>query len=309
MSEHRIVSLIPSGTEIVAALGCDAQIVGRSHECDFPPGIERAAICTESKVDSSRTSREIEDDVRAKLVDAVSLYRIDADQLRRLEPTLIVTQAQCEVCAVSLRDVEEAVCGLFESQPRIVSLEPMRLDDIWADIRRVGVALGSEKEADELNKSLQRRLDAIRSRSRDLADRPRVACIEWIDPLMAAGNWVPELVEIAGGENLFGTVGEHSPWMEWEELAAADPDVIITMPCGFDIDRTRTEMAELTSHFGWQSLRAVQDGLVFLVDGNQYFNRPGPRLVESAEVLAEILHPGTFNFGHAGRGWCEFAPV
>ncbi|MGE3313617.1 MAG: cobalamin-binding protein [Planctomycetaceae bacterium] len=303
MQRHRIVSLIPSGTEIVAALGYESQIVGRSHECDFPPDVVGAAVCTESKVDSTRTSRQIEDEVREKLVEAVSLYRVHADELKRLEPTLIVTQAQCEVCAVSLRDVEEAVCGLFETRPGIVSLEPMQLDDIWKDILRVGKALECELHAAQVVENLQQRLEAIRLRTVLIGNRPRVACIEWIDPLMAAGNWVPELVDIAGGENLFGRIGEHSPWLEWESLKDSDPDVIIAMPCGFDIERTAREMSPLVTRPGWKELRAVRELRVYLVDGNQYFNRPGPRLVESAEILAEILHPQKFDFGHRGAGW------
>lgn len=303
MRRHRIVSLIPSGTEIVAALGYEAQIVGRSHECDFPPDVVGAVVCTESKVDSSRTSREIEDEVREKLVEAVSLYRVDADELKRLQPTHIITQAQCEVCAVSLRDVEEVVCNLLDSRPSIVSLEPMQLDDIWTDIQRVGVALDCSVQAACVVQNLKQRLDDIRTRTSRISGKPRVACIEWIDPLMAAGNWVPELVEIAGGQNLFGEIGKHSPWLEWDAFAPSDPDVIIAMPCGFDIERTMREMAALTAHPGWSELRAVREGRVYLVDGNQYFNRPGPRLVESAEILAEILHPRDFHFGHRNTGW------
>lgn len=307
MRAPRIVSLIPSATEIVAALGHEANIVGRSHECDFPASVKRAAVCTKSKVDSSRSSREIEDEVRAKLVEAVSLYRINAEEMRRLQPTLIVTQAQCEVCAVSLRDVEQAVCDMFESRPHIVSLEPMQLDDIWADIRRVGTALERSDLAGEIIADLQERLHRIRGESSQQPVRPRVACIEWIDPLMAAGNWVPELVEIAGGENRLGEVGRHSPWMTWSELTDADPDVVIVMPCGFGIERAGREMEAIANRAEWQRLRAVREGRVFVVDGNQYFNRPGPRLVESAEILAEILHPAVFEFGHSGCAWQKFA--
>src|SRR3990172_8988350 len=281
MAEHRIISLIPSGTEIVAALGFCEQLVGRSHECDFPASVARLPVCTESKIDASASSRQIEEDVRARLQEAVSLYRVFEDQLERLQPTLIVTQAQCEVCAVSLRDVEAAVCRIVRSRPKIVSLEPMRLSGVWDDIGRVAAALAVPQRNAMLVERLQQRLHAIHTRTAKIPRRPRVACIEWIDPLMAAGNWVPELVEIAGGECLFGRAGLHSPWLDWERLAAADPDAIVVIPCGFDISRCREEMPVLVSQSGWHDLKAVRERRVYLADGNQYFNRPGPRLVDS----------------------------
>lgn len=303
---NRIVSLLPSSSEIVYALGCGDRLVGRSHECDYPAEIGDLPVCTEAKFDPDGTSYEIDQRVKAVLQEAVSVYRVDADLLDELEPDLLVTQSQCEVCAVSLKDVEEAACQLVRSKPEILSLEPNALDDIWRDIGAVATALGVEKRGEALVADLRARLEAIAAR--DFARRPRVACIEWFEPLMAAGNWVPELVEIAGGENLFGAAGEHSPWMEWEALEEAQPEIIVLMPCGFDIARSRREVPALIGHPAWARLQAVRQGRVFVTDGNQFFNRPGPRLVESAEMLAEILHPETFAFGHEGMGWERLAP-
>lgn len=248
-------------------------------------------------------SYEIDQRVKAILQEALSVYRVDADLLEQLQPTHIVTQSQCEVCAVSLKDVEEAVCQFTSSRPVIVSLEPNSLADVWSDIRRVATALNAPERGEELIASLRRRVDEIAAKAREAASRPTVACVEWIDPLMAAGNWMPELVEMAGGLNLFGEAGKHSPWMSWEELVAADPDVIFISPCGFDIARTLEEAHLLSGKPEWRKLKAARSNCVFVADGNQYFNRPGPRLVESLEILAETLHPEMVHFCHEGEGW------
>jgi len=304
MPDHRIVSLIASATEIVCALGFEDQLVGRSHECDYPPGVLKLPACSSAKIDLHGNSREIDDRVKAVLKNATSVYDVDAELLDRLEPTVIITQTQCEVCAVSLKDVEAAVCELVRSQPKIVSLEPNSLHDVWNDLRRTATALGVPERAEALIDQLNVRLvEVARQTIGRAARRPTIACIEWIDPLMAAGNWIPELVELAGGTNLFGEAGKHSPWMTWDDLIAADPEVIAVMPCGFDIPRIQVEMAALTEHPHWPQLQAVRGGKVYLTDGNQYFNRPGPRLAESAEILAELLHPELVHFGHEGTCW------
>ncbi len=300
----RIVSLIASSTEIVCALGFEGQLVGRSHECDYPPSVRSLPVLTESKLNPEGRSSEIDRSVKAIIRDALSVYSVHADELERLRPDVIVTQTQCEVCAVSLKDVEEAVCqftGVLS--PQVVSLESKGLFDVWEDIRRVAGALGAEERGERLVGELQRRMEEVAGRAAELPDRPTVACVEWIDPLMAAGNWMPQLVEMAGGVNLFGQANEHSPWMTWEELRDADPGVIVVLPCGFDIEKTRREMPALTGKAGWEGLKAVQNGRVYLTDGNQYFNRPGPRLAESLEILAETFHPEVFQFGHEGTGW------
>lgn len=304
MSAERIISLLPSATEIVGALGLADCLIGRSHECDFPSGVAQLPVCTAPKIDVAGTSGAIDRRVKELVELGLSVYRVDADGLRALAPDLIVTQSQCEVCAVSEEDVEAAVADWVVGQrPRIVSLKPDALSDVWRDIQNVAVAAGVAERGADLVDGLQARMRKIQEAAAAAPTRPRVACVEWIDPLMAAGNWMPELVELAGGENLFGVAGQHSPWMEWDALKAADPDVIVVLPCGFDMARSRSEMPALTAQPGWQDLAAVRTGRVFITDGNQFFNRPGPRLVESLEILAELLHPDRFSFGHEGVGW------
>ncbi|HUY26402.1 MAG TPA: cobalamin-binding protein [Candidatus Binataceae bacterium] len=300
---HRIVTLLPSATEIVCALGFKGELVGRSHECDFPSGVEALPALTEPKFKVEGASAEIDQRVKRIVGDALSVYRVDAAKLRELRPDVIVTQSQCEVCAVSQSDVEAAVAEWLGARPQIVSLAPYALDDIFADLKRVASALEAPERGDALSARLTARMREIAARAATLAARPGFACIEWIDPLMAAGNWMPELVAMAGGENLFGRAGEHSPWMTFEQLCAADPEVIMLAPCGFDIARTLGELPALARDARWSDLRAVQNRRVFVADGNQYFNRPGPRIAESLEILAEILHPEAFNFGHQGTGW------
>ncbi|MGD8328173.1 MAG: cobalamin-binding protein [Acidobacteriota bacterium] len=298
----RIVSLIASSTEIVCALGLGDSLVGRSHECDFPPAVRDLPVCTAPKfVDG--TSYQIDQRIKAILQEGLSVYRVDADVLDELAPDVIITQTQCDVCAVSLSDVEDAVCRMIGSQPRIVAMEPNRLDDLFADVERVANALQVSERGIELVATLRRQMGEIERRAAAIGERPTVACIEWIDPLMAAGNWMPELVEMGGGRSVIGRAGEHAPWMSWEELVELDPAVIIVMPCGFDIARARAEVSPLTERPGWSKLRAVAGGRAYVADGNQYFNRPGPRVVKALEIMAEMLHPGVFDFGHRDTGW------
>lgn len=277
--------------------------MGRSHECDYPPPVKRLPVCTRPKFETKGTSYEIDQRVKEILQQALSVYHIDAELLRQLRPTHIITQTQCEVCAVSLKDVERAVCELLESKPTIVSLAPNALADVWVDIQRVADALDLPERGLQLIQGLQNRMAGIEKKAQTVNARPCVACIEWIEPLMASGNWMPDLVEMAGGINLFGEAGKHSPWMAWDELRRADPDVIAILPCGFHIERTWQELPALTRKPGWSDLKAVREQRVYVLDGNQYFNRPGPRLVESLEILAEILHPEVFHFEHKGTGW------
>ena len=300
---QRVVSLLPSATEIVAALGCAELLVGRSHECDFPPEVAGLPIVSRPRIDIHASSAEINCQVMQSARNALSVYDVDTAMLASLRPDVIVTQDLCAVCAVSLEDVEKAVCDLTGSAVDLVSCRPTKLAEIWTDIRRVARALGVTKRGNELIDRLTLAIEGIESQARLIEPKPNVACIEWIDPLMAAGNWVPELISRAGGTSLYGQAGKHSPWLEFDALAMADPDVIIISACGFDIPRSLAELPVLTGKDGWADLRAVRDSRVYVTDGHQFFNRPGPRIVETLEILAEILHPGRFAFGHEGSGW------
>jgi iron complex transport system substrate-binding protein len=300
---HRIVTLLPSATEIVCALGFEAQLVGRSHECDYPLAVAGLPALTSPKFNPEGTSAEVDQRVKKILADALSVYRVDVELLRSLKPDVIVTQSQCEVCAVSIRDVEQAAADWIDGPPpMIISLAPYSFGDVMADIRRVGEELGERERAMKLVATLSQRMSTIEQQAAKTR-RPTVGCIEWLEPLMAAGNWMPELVAMAGGENLFGEAGQHSPKMKFERLLSADPDVIVLMPCGFSMDRTAADLSLVAGQPGWDRLTAVSARQVYLTDGNQYFNRPGPRIVESLEILAEILHPQIFHFGHEGAGW------
>ncbi len=299
----RVVSLLPSTTEIVCALGCESRLVGRSHECDYPPSVTRLPICTEPKFNLDGSSAAIDRRIHTLIQEGLSIYRVDAGLLRELRPDVILTQSQCAVCAVSEREVEEAVYLWVDSHPMVLSIAPMTLPALWQEIRRVADAVGAPRHGTVLTTRLTARIDAIAEKARAVRIKPTVACIEWLDPLMAAGNWMPELIASAGGVNLFGMTGQHSPWLRWEQLIEQDPDVICLMPCGYEIGRTKKELDVLTGRPEWKQLRAVQQRRVYIADGNAYFNRPGPRLVESMEILAEIFHPTVFRFGHAGTGW------
>ena len=307
MAGPRILSLLPSATEIAVAVGRGEGLVGRSHECDFPAFVEALPVCTGTKLEKGLTSRQIEDRVQEIVRQGLSVYEVKAALVRDLKPDVVLTQSQCAVCAVTPADLEEALCDWVGAPPALLSLAPDNLDDVWADLRRVGAAVDAADEAEAAVGGLQAGLAAIRARSAVRGWRPRVAAIEWIEPLMAAGNWVPELIAAAGGEALFAAPGQHSPWMEWDALAAADPDVIVLMPCGYRIGQTLAEMGPLRARLGWRDLSAVKAGRVFAVDGHHYFNRPGPRLVESAEILAEIfdscVDPRSPVAGPAGERW------
>ncbi len=299
----RIVSLIASATEILDALGQTPFMVGRSHECDFPPEIASLPVCTRPLFDVSGSSSEIDALVKSTLGSQLSIYEVFPDLLQQLNPTHILTQIQCEVCAVSLADVQRSLATLG-LDPAIVALQPNSLEDIWGDFRRVAEALAMD--AEPVISRLKARMLEISARAATAPVKPTVACIEWLQPLMAAGNWCPELVELAGGVNRFGVAGAHSPWMTWEELATADPDVIVAMPCGFDLERTAKEMYWMTENPAFGRLKAVRGGCVYLADGNQFFNRPGPRVVESLQILAEILHPQLFPPLLRNVGWQTF---
>jgi len=283
---------------MVHALGLGDAQVGRSHECDYPPQVLELPVCTEPVFDIHGDAREIDRRVKETLATAESVYRVFDETLERLQPTHIVTQTQCKVCAVSLGDVERALSARFSTRPEVVAMEPNSLAEIYNDIFRLARACGVDERGERLVGSIKAEMAQIAAVARATGRRPRVINVEWQEPLMAAGNWIPELTEMLGAENLFGTAGAHSPWMTWEQMAAADPDVVICMPCGYDLKRTREEM-----HWhDWSKLRAQ----VFLADGNQYLNRPGPRVAASLRILAEILYPESFEPALEGVGWEKF---
>lgn len=296
----RVVSLIASATEIVCALGFESLLVGRSHECDFPETVKSLPRLTEPAIDIGGTSAEIDKRVRESARDALSIYRVDDAALAAAKPDVLITQTQCEVCAVSLKDVEAALAKRLGLSPRVVSLNPDSLADLRADIRRVAKALNAPLNGEELIASLDDRMDRAAAR---IKDKPRrsVVVIEWLDPLMSAGNWTPAIVARAGGEELFGVAGRHSGTMTWDELKKADPEVLVVAPCGFDIPRTKADLAALTGRPGFRELRAVRERRAYLADGNAYFNRPGPRVVESLEALVEMIHPEVPAFGRQGQ--------
>jgi iron complex transport system substrate-binding protein len=229
---------------------------------------------------------------------------LDWQQLAVLRPTHILTQAQCDVCAVSLKDVEEALIQITHQSTTVISLQPNRLEDIWQDMQRVATALGTNSQG--VIAQLQTRINSCWQQTQAVSHRPTVACIEWTDPLMIAGNWVPELVELAGGNNCLGITGQHSTWLSWDQLIAVNPEILVCMPCGFNLEQTAQATQALAQHPHWQQLRAVQAQQVYLTDGNQYFNRPGPRLVDSMELLAEIFHPHIFMPTYAEYGWQRY---
>ena len=286
----RIVSLLPSSTEIICKLGFSDHLIGVSHECDYPNSIVGLPVLTKPRFSPHGTSIEIDDRVQDLLKKGLSVYDVDATLLRDLSPDLIVTQAQCDACAVSLNEVQDIVSKWTENQTKIISLVPKTLNDVWLDFDRVAKAMDVSESTSMINSEILERLGILKNKLKEVKKKPTVLCIEWIDPLMVAANWVPELVTIAGGINLLSERGSHSHSSSWENVLASNPDFIIIMPCGFSIKRTLEEINLLQNKTGWKNLKAVKNNKVYVVDGNQYFNRPGPRLIDSAEILAEIFH-------------------
>jgi iron complex transport system substrate-binding protein len=298
----RIVSLIASATEIVHALGLGKFQVGRSHECDFPVSVRDLPVCTRPRFDVNGTSQQIDDRVKSTLATEATVYEVFPEIMDRLRPTHVITQTQCKVCAVTLEDVEKAMSRQHASHPKVVALEPNCLDDILRDILRIAQACGVYDRGKELIGEITSRMYEISDRVSQL-ESLRVACIEWTEPIMAAGNWIPQLIDWANGTDVFGKAGEHSPWIQFEQLAAADPDVIIIAPCGYDLSKTRSETHWLTSRPEWQEIEAVRSKRVYIADANQYITRPGPRIVESLQAFAEMIHDGQIEPKLRGIAW------
>ena len=288
----RIVSLLPSATEIACAVGAGAELVGVSHECDFPEQVRALPVLTASRLSDASSSRAIDAAVRALVGDALSIYSVDERQLGELAPDLILTQDLCHVCAVSLDDVRSAVARLaHKSDVQIVSLRPTRLAHVLGDIETVAVALGRASEGVRVRRELERRISAIAERARQVSHRPRVATIEWLDPVMLGGTWMPELIELAGGRALAAGPGEPAPTLSLEAFAALEPEVVLVKPCGFPIRRTLQERALIDRTL---LMNLPAGARAYVSDGNAFFNRPGPRLVESLEILAAAIHPELF---------------
>lgn len=287
----RIISLLPSATEILFALGLGDQVVAVTHECDHPQQARSKAVITRCAFDSQEmTPAQIDETVRALAREGKSLYEIDQQLLRELNPDLIVTQELCDVCAVTTDEVNRAI-AVLPQKPRVLALNPKILDDVFTDMLEVGRATGID--AMPVISKLQSRVRRI-APAATLPEHPTVACIEWVDPLWRTGHWVPGMVELCGGREVLAENGKPSRSVSWEELAAKDPDIVIFMPCGYDLMRTRAEFERVRDRFPWQDLRAFRSQQLYIVDANSYFSRSGPRLVEGVELLAEIFHPEYF---------------
>jgi iron complex transport system substrate-binding protein len=296
----RIVSLLASGTEILCGLGAGASLVGRSHECDHPAWVRALPACTRPAFAVDGTSRDIDAEVRRRLRGGEPLYLVDHTAIERLNPDLLITQSHCEVCAVTPADITRG----GSAARRMVSLAASTVDAIYDGIRLVADAIGRPHNGEHLIGRMRADIQVVSAMVRD-ASRPRVALIEWTDPIFTSGNWVPELVAAAGGEPVLAPHGVHSAMTAWESIVAADPDYLIVAPCGFDLARTRQEIHVLEALPGWAELRAVRSRQAAFADGNRFFNRSGTTIVETTQILAEILHGDRVARWWHGRAWCD----
>ena len=301
----RVISLLASATEIICALGFEKDLVGRSHECDYPESVHGLPVCSEPKFQIEGSSNKIHERVEDLVWESLSVYHVNVNRLKELKPDVIVTQDHCEVCAVSLKEVESATSELIESKPRIVTLKPETLDDVWSGVHQVAEVLGNSEKGVSLIKAYKNRIQEISEKANrfNFKHKPSIVCIEWLDPLMSAANWMPQFITMLGGKNIFGQHGSRALLLSWNDLKNADPDIILIMPCGFSIKKTLQNLGMLTKRLGWNDLKAVREKQVAITDGNQYFNRPGPRLVDSFEILAEIMYPNNFHFNYEGHAW------
>jgi len=288
---QRIVSFLPSATEMACALGLGDRLMGITHECDYPPEVSAKPIVVRSALPIETMSQaEIDVAVSERLKRGLSLYLVDEPAVREIAPDLILTQDLCQVCAPSGNEVSQLLKQLPNS-PRILWQTPKTIGEIFDCMRELGEATGREATAETFIRDGRARLDAVAAATRDVADRPRVFCMEWMDPIYCCGHWVPEMVRIAGGMDELGRDGEDSIRVSWDDVRRWAPDVVIVMPCGFDLEKTVAESARLSSYVGWNDLPAVRSGRVYAVDANSYFARPGPRVVEGTELLAHLIHP------------------
>ena len=285
----KIVSLIPSATEIIAALNLSKNLVGISHECDYPKEILKLPKLTDSKIKIEQSSLKIDIDIKKILEKSLSVYEVKSSLLKELNPDVIITQSQCSVCAVSLKDVEECLEKFINKKPLLIDLKPNTFDEVLEDIIDVGKKLNKKEESDFLVKNIRNEINKIQEKTSKLKVK-NVLCIEWIEPIMTAGNWIPQLVEFAGGRSVLAKSGENSNFIKLEQIKLKEVDIVIFMPCGFDIKRSKKEILKANIDY----LNILKDKKLFIVDGNKYFNRPGPDLLESTRILAEIIHPDFF---------------
>ncbi len=285
----KIVSLIPSATEIISALNLSHNLVGISHECDYPKEILKLPKLTTSRIKTELSSLKIDHDIKEILEQSLSVYEVKSDLLKKLDPDVIITQSQCSVCAVSLKEVEKCLNNFINKKPLLIDLKPNTFDQVLEDINLVGKKLNKKVESDLLVKNIKNEINEIKTKTLNSKVK-NVLCIEWIEPIMTAGNWIPQLVKFAGGKSVFAKSGKNSKFIKPEHINLKEVDIVIFMPCGFDINRTKEEISK--SNVDYSNI--LKDKKKFIVDGNKYFNRPGPDLLESTRILTEIIHPDIF---------------
>jgi iron complex transport system substrate-binding protein len=303
MSYKRVISLLPSATEMMFVLNAENLLVARSHECDFPEQVTSIPVCTSSKIPAEANSAEIDRIVKEKVWNALSLYDINIEMLKELKPDLIITQDQCEVCAIHLNDLENILKDTLGYSPKILSFHPNSLEDMYQNFRELATLLEKTEEAEIIVEDWSDRVEIIKHKIKFVKQKPSIVCIEWMDPIMSAGHWTPELMEFAGAEVLLSNKFKKSEYISIEDLKNANPDGIIIAPCGFGLDKTKLELPSILAQNDWQELKAVQNGHVFIADGNRYFNRSGPSLIDTAEIIAEILQVNQFYYGMEGLSW------
>ena len=292
----RIVSFLPSATEMACALGLGDQLVGITHECDYPSEVEGKPVVVRNVLPIEQMSQpEIDAAVAQRMRDGLSLYQVDEKLLQELAPDIIMTQDLCQVCAPSGNEVTEAL-NLLPKKPQILWLTPKSLEEIFANLRELGGATGRLKEAEKLIAAGRVRFEKLASATRHLSHRPRVFCMEWLDPVYCSGHWMPEMVEIAGGVDALSRKGADSVRIPWDDVLAWAPEVLIITPCGFNLEKVIEQSQQLIDYSGWSELPAVREGRVYAVDANSYFARPGPRVVEGTELLAHLIHPKLFSW-------------
>jgi iron complex transport system substrate-binding protein len=303
LNMQRIVSFLPSATEMVFALGLGDRLMGISRECDYPPEAKSKPVVVRAVLPvESMSQSEIDVAVTQRLRDGLSLYQVEERLIRDIAPDLILTQDLCQVCAPSGNEVSQLLTTL-PIKPRILSMTPKSLDGIFSNLRDLGEATGTSECAREMISTAQARLARIAAKTHRISRRPRVFCMEWIDPVYCSGHWVPEMVELAGGTDELGRRGTDSVRIAWEDVLRWAPEVLIVMPCGYDLEKAATQACALPSYPGWSDIPAVRAGRVYVVNANAYFARPGPRVVDGTELLAHLLHPTLFDWGASDRAF------